>query len=116
MIYIRRKDNPLLIRAFGSAESGGLGAYNSAEYEEVIADELPEGWILEEPELPLDTKIRMLYKSLPLASRVRNAIVFKTCQLMLQLDDLEGALDYLTNSDLDSGIKESAIAFFKQII
>jgi hypothetical protein len=112
MIYIRRKDNPLVIRSWGSAQAGGLGTYNTEIYEEVVADELPEGWQIEAPPLPLASQLQLLYKSLPLAARVASALVFKTCQLMLQLDDLEGARDYLIDSDLELSLKEAALALF----
>lgn len=43
MRYIRRKDDPLQIKASGYVDSGGLGPFDPNLYEEVEG-ELPSGW------------------------------------------------------------------------
>lgn len=43
MRYIRRKDDPLKIKAYGYVGLGGLGTFDPTTYEEVEG-ELPEGW------------------------------------------------------------------------
>ena len=46
MFVIRKKDNNLEIKAYGhTLQAGGLGEYNTDEFEEVELNELPEGWI-----------------------------------------------------------------------
>jgi hypothetical protein len=112
MIYIRRKDNPLMIRSWGEGDSGALGAFDSALYEEVIADDLPENWILEEPPVPIETKLQLLYKSLAIDVRAQSVGIFTTTQLMIQLDDLEGAQAYLEASSLPADIKMTALSYF----
>lgn len=112
MLYIRRKDNPLVVKAWGDAGLGGLGEFDTALYEEVLADELPEGWMLEEQEKPLDIRLQNAYKALPIASRIEAAIFVKNAQIMIQLEDIPGAQTYLQEAELDSQIKNMLLDVF----
>lgn len=53
MLYISRKDNPLMVKAFGKVVSGGLGTFDTTIYEEVQGD-LPEGWQQEKNLSPME--------------------------------------------------------------
>lgn len=53
MRLIRRKDNPLILKAFGYVEPGGLGSFDPTLYEEVEG-ELPLGWEIEKFVSPMD--------------------------------------------------------------
>ena len=112
MLYIRKKDNPLLIKSWGNVEPGGLGEFDTELYEEVLADNLPDGWQTESPPKSLDVLLQELYRSLPIALRALSAGDIKIAQTMLQLGDLEGAKEYLESSDLDTSIKTMCLALF----
>lgn len=112
MLYIRRKDNPLIIKSWGNVSPGGLGEFDSEIYEEVVADALPVSWQAELPSKSLDVALQDIYKALPLALRAASASDIKIAQTMIQLGDLEGAQEYLEASDLDASVKASALALF----
>lgn len=66
MHYIRRKDNTLMIKAFGMVAAGGLGTFDTSLYEEVEG-ELPTHWQLEAPPLSgeeLLVQLRALFRGL----------------------------------------------------
>lgn len=64
MLLLRRKDNPLIIKASGEVEPGGLGEYDASIYEEVVADGFPVGAMLE-CAIRLGPKINELVNALP---------------------------------------------------
>lgn len=67
MRYIRRKDNPLFIKAFGFVNRGGLGDFDDTIYEE-IEGHLPDGFQIETPEqedAAMDVLIQAVYALLP---------------------------------------------------
>ena len=47
MLYIRRKDDHSIVKAFGFGDSGSLGEFDTDIYEEIIADDLPEDYTIE---------------------------------------------------------------------
>lgn len=55
MHYIRRLDNPTVIKAFGyTMDFGGLGTYDSSAYVEIEGD-LPLSYTIENPSLVTST-------------------------------------------------------------
>ena len=112
MLYIRKKDNPLMIKSWGNVEPGGLGEFDTELYEEVLADNLPPGWQSELPPKSLDVLLQELYRSLPIALRAVSAADIKIAQIMIQLGDLEGAQEYLESSDLEASVKAMCLALF----
>lgn len=50
MQVVRRKDDHLKILKAGYVPQGGLGDFDTAIYEEVTLDSLPEGFSLETPQ------------------------------------------------------------------
>lgn len=60
MRYIRRKDNPRILKSFGYVEAGGLGSFDPAIYEE-IEGELPSGWEIEKFVSPME-KIKAIFQ------------------------------------------------------
>lgn len=62
MRYIRRIDNPLIVKASGFVGPGGLGDFDPAVYEEVEG-ELPDGW-QQEVVLTFQQQIQAAFESL----------------------------------------------------
>jgi hypothetical protein len=63
MFYVRRKDDPKRILAFGHAEPGRY-QFDLATYEEVEG-ELPQAYVLEEPPKPLLDRLTVILESIP---------------------------------------------------
>lgn len=63
MLLLRRIDNPLIIKASGEVEPGGLGEYDASVYEEAVVDWFPAGALLESP-VRLGPKINELVNGL----------------------------------------------------
>lgn len=59
MRFIRSKQNPLIIKAFGCVGPGGLGEFDPQKYEEVEGA-LPEGYQIEVPLIDLWTRLNRI--------------------------------------------------------
>jgi len=112
MLYIRKKSNPLILKSWGNVSSGGLGEYDTDLYEEVLADNLPDGWQPEQAPKSLDMQLQNVYKSMPIATRAVSATDVKIAQIMIQLGDIEGAKEYLEASELEPEVKNSFLTLF----
>jgi hypothetical protein len=98
MRYIRRIDNPLLIKASGCVGPGGLGEFDPAIYEEV-AGELPEDW---EAEQPTDLAFRLagIFDSQPVSLRARFAPLRVAVKLELDLDHADVAREIIVQAEI----------------
>lgn len=84
MHYLRRIDNPLVVRAWGHGGPAALGQYDPTQYE-LVAGDLPEGYTLEVPPAPLGQRLMTRFEALPLAAQARYVKVMTQVEALLRL-------------------------------
>lgn len=106
MLYIRRKDSPLIIKAFGQVSPGGLGTFDPLVYEEISGD-LPKDWQQEVVISPIDKIKSIFQKAILEKPSLMTASVQK--DLLKSADIIERALNLGLNEAASEAIREPAI-------
>lgn len=91
MFYIRRKDNPLWIKASGNTLApGGLGEFDQNLYEEVEGP-LPQGWQEEPRQLSLGERLQQVFMAQSTAVRAQFYLQQAAVKSALEQEDLAAA-------------------------
>jgi hypothetical protein len=89
MRYIRRKENHLMIKAFGFTSAGGLGDFDTQVYEEVEGD-LPQGFQMEVLD-SLNAQLDDIFMNLPPEIRAVFYQQKAAVKIALESQDVEAA-------------------------
>ena len=90
MRYIRRKDDPTVVKASGYVPPGGLGEFDEAVYEE-IEGRPPEGYTTEPPEKSLPERLNEKFKTLPVDVRATFYTLKAAVKIALDEGDTDAA-------------------------
>lgn len=113
MRYIRRKENHLMIKAFGFTSAGGLGDFDPQFYEEVEG-ELPHGFQMEVLD-SLNTQLDNIFMNL--SPEVR-AIFYQqkaAVKIALESQDVEAAQLIIAGTDVPeelASVKQELLNIF----
>lgn len=99
MQLIRRLDNPLVVKAFGSVPFGGLGEFDPSIYIEETVENLPQGWVAEPEPLPLIDQVKAYYSGLPIMQRLALAPSIKLILTLMELQDFESLTAVIDDSE-----------------
>lgn len=114
MRYIRRKDNPAKVVAFGFVAPGGLGSFDPDVFEEVEG-ELPGNFEQEAPP-SLTSSLNKAFMALPVEVRAQFYMVKAAVKAALESDDTEAAKQIITELNVDpslQSVKTTMLGLFK---
>lgn len=106
MRYVHRLDNPKIIKSFGFVGAGGLGAFDSTQYQETEG-ELPTGYILESSLPSLAEKLNDVFKIYPPEIRAAFYATKAAVKLALEEGDTLAALAIIMQTPVPPELESS---------
>lgn len=103
MRYIRQKDNPLFIKAYGFVDPGGLGQFDTELFEEA-AGELPEGWQPALAQPTLAQKLDTVFMGLPTEIRAQFYLQKAAVKMALDSNDVNAAQYMIENIEVSPSL------------